>query len=271
MNLLVDTAPLHAAVLTMGISNWLVAFWEDAQSYSFLGRVFRSPDSECPCFLNSFMYSGYAMHHFTAIFAFGFCLATGKLGGLCSIGLFFEAPFILATWRELALTSERAPTWLQSWAAVRRLYAAIFALFIFTRVGASGLYLHAISDGLWLSQVDTLDNDSRFTFYVMGAFFTCLTCVLAIMLCIWCGVDASYCTEKAACTAVTLTDDLATVDSSSLPQTVGKHAADEETEQDADETELGLQVVVSPGPQPSRAKTKPTWDEIEEDEDGTEF
>merc|ERR1711924_252239 len=123
----------------MGIGNWIVAFWEDWRSHSFLGQAGGSE-------ANWIMYLGYSAHHTVAMFAFTFCLCTRKLTGLCAMGMLFEAPFVLATWRELALTREEAPRWMGSRLQVQWLYFLTFVLFAIARGGPTGLYFFAVSD-----------------------------------------------------------------------------------------------------------------------------
>jgi len=163
----------------MGIGNLLVGLWEDARCFPCLSRLFRTKnvvfsmsDPDTRTCLSAIMYTGYVLHHTTAMFAFGFSLSTGKLTGLCSIGLFFEAPFVPFTWRELIVSRDGSLRLLRKWSRVRLIHVATIILFILTRLSATGLYFYAICDRVWRLQVETLDAHSLRTFHVLGIFFT---------------------------------------------------------------------------------------------------
>eukprot|EP00930_Biecheleria_cincta_P001614 TRINITY_DN102747_c0_g1_i1.p1 TRINITY_DN102747_c0_g1~~TRINITY_DN102747_c0_g1_i1.p1 ORF type:complete len:718 (+),score=72.44 TRINITY_DN102747_c0_g1_i1:35-2155(+) len=180
-DLLLGFSAAHRLLFTMSVGNWVVSLWEDWQSYAFLGQGM--PE------LNMLMFAGYACHHCIALFAFGFCLCTRKLGGLCAIGLFFEASWILVTWRELGVAKARTRGWSQRKWWLHTHYSLTFILFACSRWGATVLYIFAIVNETWASHINRLDHDSLMTFHVLGIFFTVLNLWLMGLLMMWYAVD----------------------------------------------------------------------------------
>lgn len=189
-DLLLGFSAAHRMFFTMSVGNWVVCLWEDWQSYAFLGQGM--PE------MNWVMYAGYTCHHCIALFAFGICLCTRKLGGLCAIGLFFEASWILVTLRELGVAKARSRGWPQSKRWLHIHYSLTFVLFACSRWGATALYIFAIANETWASHVNGLDHDSIMTFHVLGIFFTVLNLWLMGLLTMWYAVDLDCSGEFAA-------------------------------------------------------------------------
>eukprot|EP00931_Biecheleriopsis_adriatica_P102362 TRINITY_DN77343_c0_g1_i1.p1 TRINITY_DN77343_c0_g1~~TRINITY_DN77343_c0_g1_i1.p1 ORF type:complete len:720 (-),score=39.73 TRINITY_DN77343_c0_g1_i1:40-1986(-) len=184
VDLLLSFSAVHRTFFTMSVGNWIVAFWEDAICFSMLGHGIPS--------FEFVTYPGYLLHHIMAMLAFGFCLSTWKLSGLCAIGLFFEAPWVLITWREIQVAKVGAGRWLQhNRCYIHWHYMLSSILFLITRWGATGLYIYALTDPHWFSEVQSLDHLSLTMFHILGIFFTLLNVPMSGMILMVWAIDVS--------------------------------------------------------------------------------
>lgn len=203
--------PVYQVFFTMAVGHWLVTLWEDWRTRHFLaqgldgregGGLALFPLNLC-CTPAQVMHFMYVLHHVMTVCAYGFSLATGKLGGVMVQGMLFELPVIFMLRRELGVGSPKRPQWLLNPQAVNIHWCITYAAFAIGRLPAEALWILSMADGTAQEHLRAhFEQPPRFNavagevlYHVLAVFFTSLNLRILGLLCCWHAQDLARANE----------------------------------------------------------------------------
>ena len=165
-------SPSNLVLFTIAVTYWLVTCVEDLLASEEVSSQLTVLPGEKKENITGGYLTGLFTHHFVTLFAYMWSISTKKLGGLCVIGLLFEAPVLLMNFRDIAAAFEeeldypyqRLPRWKFTvfniaWMLVFHLCRTMFCL------------LWPISLIIWRPQLRTLPMGSQIIYHYLGASF----------------------------------------------------------------------------------------------------
>lgn len=166
--------PTYRLIFSAVCTHWALSIVED---HMVGNEIYTTSSSQQNNSLFAFFYGGLLSHHIFAIFAYGWCLCTEKLSGMCMFGLLFEIPVILLNVRDIYIIYFCPHESLWNQREVHRFWIILHILWHITRTLACLLYISSLF--IWINDIKSLLGHRSFIVYnVLGCGFTYINCVL---------------------------------------------------------------------------------------------
>ena len=172
MSLLHHWSPLNFVFFTIAVTYWLVAGVEDFLAGEEVSSQLNVQPGETRAGLNEDWLFCLFSHHSITILAYMWSIVTHKLGGLCVMGLLFEAPVLLLNMRDIAAGFEQELDY-----PYRRLsrfkFTAFYIILMITfhLCRTTFCLLWPISLIIWRSELATLPLLSQIAYHYFGLSF----------------------------------------------------------------------------------------------------
>lgn len=171
MDLLHHWGPYHSYLFEIACGHWLFSLIEDyLVGEEVIAHVIPLQDERPE--LYGWMLNGLLVHHVITAFAYSWCLATHKLGGLCIFGLMFETPILLLNVRDLWACFEKefmSPLSTMSKQGVSTFVGSMYFLWhVFRTIPC---FLYPLSILIWRPELNTLSIHSRVVYHFLGLLF----------------------------------------------------------------------------------------------------
>jgi cytochrome b involved in lipid metabolism len=166
----------HQVLFSMAAGHWLVSFFEDAMSSSFLAAGLEGNASQGLTH-TKFLTQAYLFHHLISAIGYATLLGLQACTAVGVFGLIFELPVLFTNHREFIIHATPVPRWWRD-KKVIRFWAVTNICFIFARYTPSGFYFYSII--FWQADLVKLGVPELILYHGMAIFFTILNYMLHV-------------------------------------------------------------------------------------------